>query len=213
MKKGNITRCIMTIFLNIASIHAVLVLQHFSCISMMWKKVLIISTLSMDVHFKKYIHSYSYPHTYACNPTYMYTFIFDCYFIYGGGEGGETRFPTLNVSFVPKKGRAVLWYNVHENSLLIDDLNIHGADPVVSLLSIQRGIVILVGFFYYCLFSLPICECEWTWKCTSLLCRLKEPSGQLISGFMHSTIWGHLIGVSSTTFKTEKKKKIDCLEN
>jgi hypothetical protein len=44
---------------------------------------------------------------------------------------GHTHFPLLNLSIVPKAGRAALWPNVYENGAL-NTWMIHEARPVIS---------------------------------------------------------------------------------
>lgn len=45
--------------------------------------------------------------------------------------GGETRFPLINKSIKPEKGKAVLFYNVFPNGNLITE-SLHGGDPITS---------------------------------------------------------------------------------
>ena len=48
-------------------------------------------------------------------------------------EGGETRFPLLNITVAPARGRVLLWPSVHEPDLLQTDLRtLHESLPVVS---------------------------------------------------------------------------------
>lgn len=47
--------------------------------------------------------------------------------------GGETRFPGLNVTVLPKKGRALLWPSVHDDRpLIMDERTMHEAMPVLA---------------------------------------------------------------------------------
>lgn len=47
--------------------------------------------------------------------------------------GGATRFPMLNITVEPKRGRAVLWPNVKNEALNEkDDRTIHQALPVIK---------------------------------------------------------------------------------
>jgi len=46
-------------------------------------------------------------------------------------SGGSTIFPIINVTVTPKKGSALLWYNLHNSG----DMNLktlHSACPVIS---------------------------------------------------------------------------------
>lgn len=45
-------------------------------------------------------------------------------------EGGHTRFPNLNASVDPKRGRAVVWRNIDASKANLP-CSLHGADPVV----------------------------------------------------------------------------------
>jgi prolyl 4-hydroxylase len=45
--------------------------------------------------------------------------------------GGETIFPEVNVTIMPEKGKAVLFYNV-EPTGQIDPLSLHGGTPVLA---------------------------------------------------------------------------------
>jgi prolyl 4-hydroxylase len=47
-------------------------------------------------------------------------------------EGGHTRFPNLNVSIKPKKGKAVFFWVSDKNSRLVYNETLHGGDPVTS---------------------------------------------------------------------------------
>jgi prolyl 4-hydroxylase len=48
-------------------------------------------------------------------------------------SGGETRFPKLNISVQPKKGRALLWPSVYDDRpLYMDSRTTHEARPVVT---------------------------------------------------------------------------------
>mmetsp|Transcript_25235 Transcript_25235/g.47191 ORF Transcript_25235/g.47191 Transcript_25235/m.47191 type:complete len:362 (+) Transcript_25235:1996-3081(+) len=48
-------------------------------------------------------------------------------------EGGETSFPLLNISVIPKKGKALIWPGVHnDNPMAIDDRTLHEAQPVIK---------------------------------------------------------------------------------
>ena len=59
----------------------------------------------------------------------MYTF-----FMYlSEAEGGETRFPRLNITVTPRKGSAVIWPSVHaENPYMMDERTRHEALPVTK---------------------------------------------------------------------------------
>ena len=46
-------------------------------------------------------------------------------------EGGETEFPKLNKSFIPKKGTALIWNNLNEDGSLNSN-TIHQAHPVLK---------------------------------------------------------------------------------
>lgn len=47
-------------------------------------------------------------------------------------EGGETAFPSLNITVKPKKGKALLWPGVYNDDPgTIDDRTIHEAQPVI----------------------------------------------------------------------------------
>lgn len=46
-------------------------------------------------------------------------------------EGGETSFPTLQKSFKPKIGQALIWYNLNKNGLA-HPLSLHSAQPVLK---------------------------------------------------------------------------------
>ena len=46
-------------------------------------------------------------------------------------EGGETEFPKLNKSFIPKKGSALIWNNLNEDGSLNSN-TIHQAHPVLK---------------------------------------------------------------------------------
>ena len=48
-------------------------------------------------------------------------------------QGGETNFPSLNLTIQPKRGRAVLWANTLDSDpQLIDERTYHQALPVVE---------------------------------------------------------------------------------
>lgn len=46
-------------------------------------------------------------------------------------EGGETFFPKVNLEIKPKKGDAILFWNLHVNGTA-DTLSLHGAKPVLK---------------------------------------------------------------------------------
>ena len=83
--------------------------------------------------FYKTHHDQNSPRSSAWGPR-LYTF-----FMYLSGEadaglvGGETRFPVLNITVPPKKGRALMWTSVmSDEPFQRDDRTDHEALPVIS---------------------------------------------------------------------------------
>lgn len=46
-------------------------------------------------------------------------------------KGGYTAFPNVNVSAVPRKGSAIVWYNL-KPTYEVDTNSLHGACPIFS---------------------------------------------------------------------------------
>jgi prolyl 4-hydroxylase len=47
-------------------------------------------------------------------------------------EGGETEFPKLNLKVTPKKGRIVIFYNIHKDTDKLHDLSMHAGTNVIK---------------------------------------------------------------------------------
>lgn len=45
-------------------------------------------------------------------------------------QGGQTVFPFLNISIVPKKGSGVFWLNLNHDGTISNDVR-HGSCPVL----------------------------------------------------------------------------------
>ena len=61
-----------------------------------------------------------------------------------GFEGGETRFPTLNITATPKLGRALLWPNVMDgNPFVRDHRTVHEA------LTVTRGVKLAANYWLH----------------------------------------------------------------
>lgn len=59
-------------------------------------------------------------------------------------EGGETRFPELDISVKPKAGRALIW-NSMDSEGNCDPTTVHSADPVV----IGRKVILQRWYYYH----------------------------------------------------------------
>merc|ERR1719181_1586276 len=64
-------------------------------------------------------------------------------------EGGETTFPELNLSFAPKAGRALVWWNIDPNTGVCDKLSTHVAKEVKS----GRKLILMRWYAYYPVFG------------------------------------------------------------
>ena len=58
----------------------------------------------------------------------LYTFLI---YLNDDFEGGETIFPKLNISIKPEKGKAILFKNIDDNGIIIND-SLHGSLPIKS---------------------------------------------------------------------------------
>ena len=65
----------------------------------------------------------------ACGPRILTFFLY----LSDVEEGGETSFPTLNITVKPKKGRALLWPStLDEDPEQMDARTMHAALPVIK---------------------------------------------------------------------------------